>query len=494
MAHDACTSHAARPGARLLRVPALALLLLAAAGAERAVAQPVVTNVFPPEEYAARRAKVMTAIGDAVAVLQGTTERPGEQPLRQSNQFHYLSGVVSPRALLVIDGRSKRATLYLEPETERRVKVMFGPLLEPGDSAARATGMDAVLPRDDFAKTMEEFARGGRTIYTPFRPEVLGSASSGDVVKLAKATRDDPWDGRMSRVESFNVRLREHSPRSEIRDLDPILDSLRATKSPREIAVIREATRITGLGIMEAMRDARPGMYEYELQADAEYVFKKHGSYGAAYFALIATGKNTFYTHYHANTARLAAGDLVQFDYAPDYRNYTSDVTRVFPADGKFTPRQRELYTIYLRLYQALLTSIRVHATPQSIVEDAVVKMDSIMGSYRFTDPAIRRAAERFVERYRNSRPRALGHTIGMEVHDVRSPTATLEPGQLFTIEPQLTIPEEHIGIRLEDVILMTESGYENLSEFVPIEVEDIERLMAKPGLSDAALELPGGP
>jgi Xaa-Pro aminopeptidase len=223
-------------------------------------------------------------------------------------------------------------------------------------------------------------------------------------------------------------------------------------------------------------------------------VFKKHGSYGAAYFALIATGKNTFYTHYHANTARLAAGDLVQFDYAPDYRNYTSDVTRVFPADGKFTPRQRELYTIYLRLYQALLTSIRVHATPQSIVENAVVKMDSIMGSYRFTDPAIRAAAERFVERYRNSRPRALGHTIGMEVHDVRSPTATLEPGQLFTIEPQLTIPEEHIGIRLEDVILMTESGYENLSEFVPIEVEEIERLMAEPGLSDAALALPGVP
>jgi Xaa-Pro aminopeptidase len=292
-------------------------------------------------------------------------------------------------------------------------------------------------------------------------------------------------------VESFIAKLRERAPHSEIRDLDPVLDTLRATKSPREIAVIREATRITGLGIMEAMRDARPGMYEYELQAAAEYVFKKHGSYGPAYFALVATGQNTFYTHYHRNTARLEAGDLVQFDYAPDYRNYTSDVTRVFPADGKFTPRQKELYTIYLRLYQALMTSIRVHATPREIVGGAVVKMDSIMSSYRFTDPKIRDAAKRFVERYRTSEPRALGHTIGMEVHDVRLPTPTLEPGQIFTIEPQMTLPDEHIGIRLEDVILMTDTGYENLSAFVPVEVEDIERAMAGPGLSDALLRQP---
>lgn len=451
-------------------------------------AQPVITNAFPPEEFAARRARLMTQIGDAVAILQGTTERPGEQPLRQSNQFYYLSGVVAPRAIMVIDGRSRRSTLFLQPESERRVNVMFGPLLEPEDSAARATGMDAVLARAEFAHTVAELARDGRTIYTPFRPEVLGSASSGDVIKLARATRNDPWDGRISRVEAFVGKLREKAPDSEIRDLDPLIDSSRAIKSPREIAVIREATRITGLGIMEAMRDARPEMFEYELQADAEFVFKKHGSYGAAYFALIATGKNTFYTHYHKNTARLKDGDLVQFDYAPDYKNYTSDVTRVFPANGKFTPRQRELYTIYLRLYQAVLTSIKVHATPRDIVKDAVVKMDRIMASYHFTDPAIRDAAERFVERYRASSPRGLGHTIGMEVHDVRLTTETLEPGELFTIEPQMTIPDEHIGIRLEDVILITDTGYENLSAFVPIEVDDIEKLMAEPGLSDAQL------
>src|SRR6185437_9940011 len=179
---------------------------------------------------------------------------------------------------------------------------------------------------------------------------VLGSASSTDPAALARATKADPWDGRPSREEAFIAHLKEAAPHSEVKDLDPILDNLRGTKSPREIAILREATRIAGLGIMEAMRDARPGMYEYELQADSEFVFKKYGAYGAAYFALIATGPNTYYTHYHKDTAQLKDGDLVQFDYAPDYKNYASDVTRVFPANGKFTPRQREFYGIYLRL------------------------------------------------------------------------------------------------------------------------------------------------
>src|SRR5262249_46590632 len=153
----------------------------------------------------------------------------------------------------------------------------------------------------------------GRVVYTPYRPEVLGEASSGDPRALAAATKSDPWDGRPSREEQFIARLKAAGVTSEIKDLDPIVDALRVIKSPREIAVIREATRIAGLGIMEAMRDARPGMKEYELQADAEFVFKKYGAYGPSYFALIATGPNTLYSHYHKNTATLQDGDLVQF-------------------------------------------------------------------------------------------------------------------------------------------------------------------------------------
>jgi len=464
--------------------------LLALVAASVVHGQPVFTgsDIFPAEEFGARRAKVMAKIGDGVAIIQGTTERPGEQPLRQANQFFYVSGVVEPRAILIIDGKTKRSTLFLNPRNERREKNMFGPGLFPGDEAVKSTGIEAVLARDEFKAAVEAIAKDGRTIYTPFRPEVLGCASASDPAALARATKNDPWDGRESREEAFRAHLKSAAPQSEMKDLDPILDELRGTKSPREIAILREATRIAGLGIIEAMRDARPGMKEYELQADAEYVFKKNGAYGAAYFALIATGENTWYSHYHRDTRALDAGDLVQFDYAPDFKYYASDVTRVFPANGKFTARQREFYGIYLKLYQALMTSIEVHKLPSEIAKNAVIKMDAIMGSYPFTDEKIRKAAADFVDRYRRG-PNSLGHNVGMEVHDVRNPTRTLEPGQVFTIEPAMQIADEHVGIRLEDMILITETGYENLSAFVPVEIADIEKMMGKHGLSDAQVK-----
>ncbi len=282
----------------------------------------------------------MAKIGDGVAILQGTTERPGEQPLRQSNQFHYLSGVVEPRAILVIDGRAKTSTLFLNPRSERRENVMYGPGLFPGDEAVKATGIEAVLPRDEFAKVLAGHSRRtGAPSTRRIGPKCWAAPPPSDPAALARFTKNDPWDGRISREEAFLAKLKAASPKSEIGDLDPILDELRGTKSPREIAILREATRITGLAIIEAMRDCRPGMKEYELQADAEFVFKKYGSYGAAYFALIATGQNTLYSHYHKDTAEIRDGDLVQFDYAPDYKNYASDVTRVFPGERQIHRR-----------------------------------------------------------------------------------------------------------------------------------------------------------
>ncbi len=456
-------------------------------------AQPVFTDIFPPDEFAARRTAVLKEIGNGVAILQGAIERPGEQPFRQNNQFFYLLGAVSqPRVIAVIDGASRRTTLFLNRDSRER---SYGvPSLLPGDSAAGAAGVDAVMPRDSFTTALTQLARDGRTIYTPFRAEVLGFASAGDASGQARATKSDPWDGRLSREETFIEKIKTVAPNATVMNLDPIIDRLRATKSQREIAILREATIQSGLGIMEAMRDARPGMYEYELQASAEFVFKKGGAYGPSYFALIMTGRNSLFTHYHKNTAQLKDGELVEMDYAPDYKYYVSDITRVFPVNGKFTPLQREAYTVYLRLYQALMTSIKVHTAPRAIIAASVPKMDSIMASFRFTNESIKTAATAFVNRYRNSTSNSLGHTIGLEVHDVRIPEQTLEPGHIFTIEPQMNVPELGFGIRLEDVLLITATGYENLSAFVPIEVADIEKLMAQRGLSDAALKRPPPP
>jgi Xaa-Pro aminopeptidase len=450
-------------------------------------AQPVFrgTEIFPPEEFAARREKVIAQIGDAVAIVLGATEPPGEVPFRQNSQAFYLSGVVEPRAIVLIDGRTKQTTVFLQPADARRDASMFGPALAPGAETAKALGVDAVLPRAEFTATVTALAQDRRTIYAPFAAEVLGSQSQGDPTRLWTANKADPWDGRDSREASFIDKLKLASPSSEIKNLDPIVNALRAVKSPREIAILREATRIAGDGIIAAMRRARPGLHEYELQAEAEYVFKNAGAQGASYFALIATGRNTYYTHYHRATATLADGDLVQFDYAPDYKYYQSDVTRVFPANGKFTPRQREYYEIYLKLYQALLTSIAVHKTPGEVIAMAVTKMAAIMASYRFTDERIRTAAAKMVDGFRARKDaRGLGHNVGLEVHDVGGLQApTLEPGRVFTIEPQMRLEDEHLGVRLEDMILITDTGYENLSQFVPIEVRDIEKLMSATGI-----------
>ena len=412
-------------------------------------------------------------------------------PFRQNSQFFYLTGVTEPRATVIIDGRTRKTTVFLQPKTAKQDNSRDGPGLGPGAETAKAIGVDAALPRADFTAAMKVIAEEHRTIYTPFAAEALGSQSQGDPTRLWKANKQDPWDGRDSREATFIARLKEAAPLSEVKNLDPILNGLRVRKSAPEIAVIREATRIAGLGIMEAMRDAKPGMREYELQADAEFVFKKHGAFGGSYFALIATGRNTYYTHYNRNTATLANGDLVQFDYAPDFKYYQSDVTRVFPANGVFTARQREMYQIYLRLYRAVMTSIQVHFTIAEVIKAAVVKMDAIMDHFTFTDPKIQNAARRFVEDYRRQavNGRFLGHSVGLEVHDPGDEGGTiLEPGHIFTIEPEMRIEEDHTGIRLEDVILITETGYENLSAFVPIEVKDIEKLMAEKGISDAML------
>ena len=465
---------------------AAAAVLMLVAAVTSAAQQALFTDALPKEEFASRRARVMAQIGDGIVIVQGATETTAYEKFRQSNQFFYLTGVEVPRAILTIDGRTKVSTLYLLPRNERMER-SEGPVLTPGSEAVGLTGIEQVLPRERFAEVIKALAN--RVVYTPFRGETRSAGTPDREAAHAAARRADPWDNQPSREQWFMAKLREQAPGIEIRDLDPIADSLRLIKSPAEIALIREATRISGLGIMEAMRSARPGMYEYELAAIADYVFRKHDAQGVGYYALVATGTNAAWPHYHAGRAKLRDGDLVLLDYAPDYKYYTSDVTRMFPANGRFTPDHKERYTIYLRLYQALMTSIRP-GPAASILRDAVKKMDAIMASFTFANPQNKEAAVRFVDGYRRRAEssgggRALGHMVGMEVHDVTVPFEELRPGMIFTIEPALTIPEDRVYVRLEDVILITPTGYDNLSAFVPVEVADIEALMAEKGLAE---------
>ena len=458
------------------------LLLLLFTGV--ANAQPLFDDSFPPQEFADRRASVMDAISDGVAILQGATEYPAYVRFRQSNHFFYLTGVEVPRALVVVDGRARRTTLYL-PSRNERAERSEGPVLTPGDEAERLTGISTVRSREAFADDLASVLEEGRIVFTPFRPETLAAGTPSHAVAHASASEEDPWDGRRSREKIFIERLGSLVPGVDIRNLDPILDRLRVIKSAREIAVIREATRISGAAILDVMRSAKPGMYEYELAAIGDFYFRRYNANGPAYFALVATGENAHYPHYHASQSMLQPQDLVLYDYAPDYHYYSSDVTRMFPADGRFDGDERERYTVYLRLYQALMAAIRPHVSPQEIIRAAVVEMKEILRSFSFASAKTEAAARRFVDRYSKSTSNRLGHFVGMEVHDVTAPFDVLQPGMVFTIEPALTIPEDRVYIRLEDVILITQTGYENLSAFVPVDPDEIESLMEEDGLID---------
>jgi Xaa-Pro aminopeptidase len=463
--------------ARLLAIAAGVTVGLTLASAA-SVQKPIFTDAFPPAEFAARRAAVMRAVGDGVAVVSGATEQPNYEKFKQNKHFFYLSGVEVPRALLLIDGRAKQTTLFLPPRNAGMER-SEGPLLVPGADAERRTGIERVVDRSEFDATLAAVAAERRPIHVPFRRESIGAVAVDRVRAHDRATAADPWDGRPSKEAVFREKVQAAAPGSEVADLDPILDDLRLIKSAAEIAMVREATRISSEAIREGMRAARPGMYEYEIEAEADYVFKRQNAMGIGYYALVANGTNAFWPHYHAAQSRLGDGDLVLFDYAPEFKYYTSDVTRMFPANGRFTPRQREMYGIYLALYQALMSSLGPGpAAPR--LEAAHKKMTAVFETFPFTDPKIRAAAGAFVARY--ARPRtSFGHWVGLEVHDVEGPSfdGTYKPGMIFTIEPALTIEDERIYIRLEDVILITGTGYENLSANLPMAVEGIEAIMA---------------
>ena len=445
---------------------------------------PLFSTSLPKEEFAARRAKVLEKIGDGVAVMQGYTETSSYEKFRQSNQFYYVTGVEMPRAILVLDGKTKTSTLYLLP-TSPQMERSEGPLLAPGSAAEQLTGIEHVKPRADFDALVPSLA--GRTIYTTVRGETVLMGTPDRANSHQRAREADPWDLQGSREAYFRQRLGQKAAGARFENLDDILDEMRMVKSPREIALLRESSRIAALAHMEAMRSAKPGMYEYEIEAIGDYVFKSHNAWGPAYFSLIAAGANAQWPHYHASQAQMKNGDLALFDYAPDYHYYTSDVTRMWPVNGRFSVDQRELYGIYLKLYQAIMTSIRPGPS-LDIFRDTVKKMDAIMASYTFRDAKYKEAAQRFVELYRarvtTPRPDVmLGHMVGMEVHDVQKNFNGYVPGMVFTIEPALTIPEDHIYIRLEDMLLITPTGYENMSSMAPVEMDAIEKLMAEPGM-----------
>jgi Xaa-Pro aminopeptidase len=448
------------------------------------------TTDFPPEEFASRRAGVYDAVGKgAIAILQGAPTPVGYTRFRQSNDFYYLCGVEVPNAYLLLDGASRKAALYLPHRNEGRErgegKVLSA---EDAEEVKKLSGVEAVAPIDLLGEHLARLLqrRAPLTAYLPLFP-AEGFAESRDLaLRRVAELGSDPWDGRASRAGSFAGKLRELLPNLTIADLSPALDGLRLIKSPREIAMIRRATRLSGLALLEAMRSTKPGQYERELDGLAKFIYYRNGAQGDAYYSLIASGRNAWYPHYNAGKRKMEDGDFLLMDYAPDCGYYMSDVTRMWPVNGKFSQWQRELYGFYLACYGAILKAIRPGALPSAIMREAAGEMDRILAQAKFSRDIDRKAAETFVKDYRAAAGRpdaALGHWVGMATHDDGPHTGPLKPGMVFTIEPALRVPEEKIYVRLEDLIVIGEKSTEVVSDFVPSDPDAIEKVMREPGL-----------
>jgi Xaa-Pro aminopeptidase len=293
----------------------------------------------------------------------------------------------------------------------------------------------------------------------------------------------DYWDQRPSEEMNF-VHLLQTRLGAEVRDLTPALDELRSVKSPREIDLIRRASQIAALGLVEAMKATERGVYEYHLDAAARYVFLANGARLDGYRSITAAGMgNILNMHYFRNTGELKAGDLVLMDYAPDFRYYTSDIGRMWPVSGTFTAEQRALLGIIVEYRNAIISRIRPGVSSQQVMEEAAAAMEPVFARWMFSRPEHEQAARDMVR----TGGGVFSHPVGLAVHDVGGRPNPLRVGQVFSIDPQLRMKdaggEYVLYMRYEDVGVVTAAGFENFTAFMPTTLEELERTVKLKGI-----------
>ncbi len=441
---------------------------------------------FSIENFKERRLKVLAAIGNkSIALVQGASGQSGFSVFRQSNTFYYLTGLESDHAYLLLNGKNKRTTLYL-PHRDAGREQGQGKILSAEDAelVKELTGVDTVKGYEYLSSDLlltGLIKADALKLYTPLSPAETGNDSRDELLFGQSRTAADPWDGTASKEALFVQKINSQFPQFQIHDLDPFLDEMRLIKSKEEIELIRKATQIAGLGIMEAMRSTQPGVYEYQLDAAAKYVFHVNGARGDGYASIIGGGTNAYMGHYFHKTDILNAGDLVLMDYAPDYRYYTSDVTRIWPVNGKFDVAQKALYNYIVAYRDALFSYIKPGITSDEVLDLAAADMKQYLIGKTFANPNHLKAVEKGIQ-FRGH----FQHPVGMAVHDVGIVhRVSLKAGMVFTIDPMIWIPEERLYIRIEDVALVTESGVENLSGFVPSSIKSIENTIKEKGLTE---------
>jgi len=431
-------------------------------------------SLFDQKEYSARRSRFMDKIPDGVAVFLGAASPAGDVPFRQGHDFSYFTGVPIPDAYLIIDGVRKESFLFFTM-TEKQAE---GEGIDPDliRNPKEYTGIDRVLPAEQFGAALARLGQRTRTFYTMFKPEELGAENTNEKFNSLQQTMTlNIWDGRLTRELQFVRQLRDKFPQVDVRDCSAAVWDLRKIKSAAELNVLRRAAQIGVKAHKALIQSTRPGISEKALEAVFEFVCRLEGAVDMAYSPILMSGKNHAYGHYHAYDRVLKAGDFVILDAAPDYADYHADISTTFPVSGKFSPRQKELYEAALAVRNVCQANYRPGVTFAQVGE----KVEAMLKE---------KGLDRFANDFRGIvRFGGYNHMIGLATHDVTGtfagPDEVLTPGFVFACDIQLFRIDEEIGIRLEDNIAITETGYENLSAGVPRTVQEVEALMKADGI-----------
>jgi Xaa-Pro aminopeptidase len=429
------------------------------------------------QPYRARREKALEAFRGAAAVIPSARVQARnadtDYPFRQNSDFFYLTGFDEPDAVLVLapEHAEHKSVLFLR-KLDRTKEIWNGRRLGV-ELAVERLGVDAAFPIDEFADRLPEYLVGAKTLHY-----TLGNDETADrTIHQAIATA------------RTRTRQRGHAPEA-IADPAAVVHAMRAIKSEAEIAALRRAAEITRTGHVAAMRATRPGLYEYELQAVMEYEYRRAGARGLAYESIVAAGDNATILHYVTNRDRLEPGALLLVDSGCEFDYYASDVTRTWPVDGRFTPEQRAIYDIVLAAQQAACAQVRP-GIPRNAFHDVAIRtivaglidLGLLAGS---VDENVE------TERYRDYYMHGTGHWLGLDVHDAGryrdddDKPIVFAPGMVTTVEPGIYVHRDlecdarfkGIGVRIEDDLLVTADGHENLTDAIPKRVEDLEAIV----------------
>ncbi len=420
-----------------------------------------------PALFVNNRARLMEILPqDAVAVVNANDVMPisadGTFPFVQNPDLFYLTGIDQEETVLVLCPGAREARqremLFLR-KTDDKIALWEGQRLTREDGR-RVSGIRTVHWTTEFEGIFRQLAVESGTI----------CLNSNEHLRAAS-----PVQTRDMRFVNW---CREKFPLHRYERLAPLMQQLRVVKTPEEVALIREACRITGGAFRRLLGFVRPGVWEYEIEAEMLHAFVRNRSRRPAFACIVASGPNSCVLHYVRNDRQCRDGELVLMDFGAEYANYAGDLTRTIPVGGRFTPRQRQVYEAVLRVYRGAMAML----VPGTVLDDYQKTVGRLMEKelidLGLLDARAVKEQDSEAPLYKKYFPHGTSHHLGLDVHDVGDRRRPLEAGMVLSCEPGIYIPEESIGIRIETDVLVTDQGPEDLMADVPVEPDHIESLM----------------